>query len=75
MERLEAKFAAAGEADAADLDIYARVSANLRRLLESVGLQRRSRDVTTFGDLLRQDQERQRREREQQQIERVLGHD
>ena len=29
-----------------DIDLYARVSANLRRLLESVGLQRRARNVT-----------------------------
>jgi hypothetical protein len=47
LERLEAKFAKAGEADANELDQYARVSANLRRLLEAVGLQRRARDVTT----------------------------
>ncbi len=46
LERLERKFAEAGEASADDLDLYARVSANLRRLLESVGLQRRARDVT-----------------------------
>ncbi len=47
LERLEAKFAKAGEANADELDQYARVSANLRRLLEAVGLQRRARDVTT----------------------------
>jgi len=46
LERLEVKFATAGEADANELDQYARVAANLRRLLEAVGLQRRSRDVT-----------------------------
>jgi hypothetical protein len=52
LERLETKFALAGEASADDLDIYARVSANLRRLLESVhgGLQRRPRDVTPTLD-------------------------
>jgi hypothetical protein len=46
LERLERKFAEAGEASADDLDLYARVSANLRRLLESVGLPRRARDLT-----------------------------
>ena len=46
LERLEVKFALAGEASAGDIDLYARVAANLRRLLESIGLQRRPRDVT-----------------------------
>src|SRR5262249_25002716 len=39
LERLEAQFAVAGEADAETLDLYARTAGNLRRLLESVGLQ------------------------------------
>ena len=34
LERLEKKFALAGEANADDLDLYARVAANQRRLLE-----------------------------------------
>jgi hypothetical protein len=55
LERLETKFALAGEASADELDIYARVSANLRRLLESVGLQRRPRDVSGLGELMRAD--------------------
>jgi hypothetical protein len=45
LERLEAKFAVAGEASAEELDIYARVAGNLRRLLETVGLQRRAKPV------------------------------
>jgi len=45
LERLEVKFALAGEASADEIDLYARVAANLRRLLESVGLQRRSKTV------------------------------
>ena len=45
LERLEVKFALAGEASAVDIDLYARVAANLRRLLESVGLQRRAREI------------------------------
>jgi hypothetical protein len=36
----------AGAASADDIDLYARVAAHLRRLLESVGLGRRSRDVS-----------------------------
>jgi hypothetical protein len=36
LERMERQFALAGEASAEDLDIYARVAGNLRRLLESV---------------------------------------
>jgi hypothetical protein len=45
-ERLERQFANAGEASAADLDTYGRIAGNMRRLLETIGLQRRSRDVT-----------------------------
>jgi hypothetical protein len=46
LERLEAQFALAGEADPETLDLYARTAGNLRRLLEAVGLQRRARDVS-----------------------------
>jgi hypothetical protein len=46
LERIEAKFAV-GEGDG-DLDIYQRTAGNLRRLLESIGLQRRSREVQTL---------------------------
>lgn len=46
LERLEAKFALAGEASVNDLDLYQRTAGNLRRLLEAVGLQRRARDMT-----------------------------
>lgn len=57
LERMETKFALAGEASVDDLVLYQRTAGNLRRLLESVGLQRRSKDVTTLtiGDLLQQD--------------------
>ena len=59
LERLEGKFALAGKADPADLDLYIRASGNLRRILESLGLQRRTKDVTpSLGDLLRADQHR-----------------
>jgi hypothetical protein len=50
LEMLEAKFATAGMAKPDDLDLYVRASGNLRRLLESVGLQRRSREVGKFVD-------------------------
>jgi hypothetical protein len=46
LERLESKFAQAGEVSVDDLDCYGRIAGNMRRLLESVGLQRRARDVT-----------------------------
>jgi hypothetical protein len=46
LEMLEAKFATNGQASAFDLDLYARTAGGLRRLLETIGLQRRPRDVT-----------------------------
>ncbi len=48
LERLEAKFATAGEASDADLDLYQRTASACRRLLESVyaGLERRQRIIT-----------------------------
>jgi hypothetical protein len=57
LERLEARFATAGEASAEELDLYQRTAGNLRRLLEAVGLQRRARDVTTLADYLQQHHE------------------
>jgi phytoene dehydrogenase-like protein len=61
LERLEARFASAGEASERDLDLYIRAAGNLRRLLEAFGLQRRPRDVVpTLGELLREDAMRQR---------------
>jgi hypothetical protein len=46
LNRMEKRFAQAGEAPAADLDAYQRAAGNQRRLLESVGLKRVPRDVT-----------------------------
>jgi hypothetical protein len=46
LERLELKFATAGEADPFDLELYQRTANSLRRLLEAVGIQRRPRDIT-----------------------------
>jgi hypothetical protein len=49
LERLELRFAQAdfaGQApDPADLDLYQRTANSLRRLLESVGIERRPKDV------------------------------
>jgi hypothetical protein len=51
LEVMDAKFAAVeGEASRLDLETYQRMSNTLRRLLESLGLQRRPRDVTTSLD-------------------------
>ena len=50
LERLEKRFALAGEAEVDDLDLYQRTAGNLRRLLEAIGLQRRSRDITPTLD-------------------------
>ena len=52
LERLERRFALAGEAAERDLDLYQRCAGNLRRLLEAVGLQRRARPVQGLPVLL-----------------------
>jgi hypothetical protein len=55
LEQLETKFALAGHADVGDLEIYQRCANTMRRLLEAVGLQRRSRDVTpSLSDIARE---------------------
>jgi hypothetical protein len=52
---LEARFAAAGEASASDLDLFVRGCGSLRRMLQTLGLQRRAKDVTglSLGEVLR----------------------
>ncbi len=45
-ELLESQFATDGQASPQSLDLYQRTSNSLRRLLESLGLERRQRDVT-----------------------------
>ena len=52
LERLEVRFALAGEATDSDLDMYQRTAGNLRRLLEAVGLQRRAKTVPSLADYL-----------------------
>jgi hypothetical protein len=55
LERLETKFATAGQADAGDLETYQRCANSLRRLLEAVGLQRRPRDISpTLSEIARE---------------------
>jgi hypothetical protein len=54
LELLEARFEEAGEASLKQLEAYQRNANSLRRLLESLGLQRRQRDVgPTLGEILR----------------------
>jgi hypothetical protein len=57
LEALEARFATAGGATPDQLDLYGRTAGNLRRILESVGLKRRSKpiDGLTLSDLVRLD--------------------
>src|SRR6516162_9963388 len=45
-----------------DLDAYGRAASHLRRILESLGLERKPRDVgnMSLGDILREDQRQQR---------------
>ena len=53
LELLEAKFEAHDGAKVQELECYQRVASSLRRLLESLGLRRRQRDVTpSLGDIL-----------------------
>jgi hypothetical protein len=47
LERIEARLAASREASPLDIDLYLRGANALRRLLESIGLRRRPKDVTT----------------------------
>jgi hypothetical protein len=63
-ERREVGFAQAGEVSDAALAIYQTTVNTLRRTLEALGLKRRAKDVTTLGDLLREDWERQQREQQ-----------
>jgi hypothetical protein len=46
LERLELKFATAGEADSIDLELYQRTANSLRRMLETIGIKRVPRDIT-----------------------------
>jgi hypothetical protein len=52
LEQMEIRFAAAGSADGNLLERYQRGANTLRRLLESLGLQRRARPVLSLGEVL-----------------------
>jgi len=55
LERMELGFATAGEALPGQLDLYQRTANSLRRLLESIGLERRARDVSpSLSDIARE---------------------
>ena len=45
LEALEKRFAEAGQATDRDLDLYGRTSGNLRRIFETLGIQRRARSI------------------------------
>ena len=49
---MEEMFATADKAKPSAFDAYQRGCNTLRRLLECVGLERRSRDVTSLGEIL-----------------------
>lgn len=46
LERMEADFAQAGRSTPEALELYSRASGNLRRMLETTGIRRRTKDVT-----------------------------
>ena len=46
LERMEFTFATEGEGTPHQLELYQRLSNTLRRLLQTIGLERRARDVT-----------------------------
>jgi hypothetical protein len=52
LERLELKFAKAPQANPVELDMYARCASQMRRLLESIGIRRRARDIDLLDDPL-----------------------
>jgi hypothetical protein len=60
-EQLEGRMS---QGETVDLDRYGRAASHLRRLLESLGLERKPRNVTpSLSDILREDWQREERER------------
>jgi hypothetical protein len=51
LERLELRFALADQPETTDLDLYQKLTNTLRRLLQSLGLQRRSKDISALPTL------------------------
>jgi hypothetical protein len=60
LEQLELRFAQSGGAEGNLLERYQRAANSLRRLLESLGLERRAKPVLSLGEVLRADLRRQR---------------
>ena len=56
LETLEFRFAQSDDTNVEMVDLYQRTASSLRRILESVGLQRRPKDITSLGELLREGQ-------------------
>jgi hypothetical protein len=52
LERMEMAFAEAGEASPEQLDLYQRVSNSMRRMLETIGLERRAKPVESLQEYL-----------------------
>jgi ABC-type phosphate transport system auxiliary subunit len=68
LERREVMFAQAGEVADEALAIYQTTVNTLRRTLETLGLQRRAKDIgPTLSDLLRADLEQQRQEQQRRE--------
>jgi hypothetical protein len=72
LEALEARFAEAGQASERDLDLYARTCGNLRRLLETVGLERRPRQVESLTSYLQRAHQPPQQQQQQPQQDDVI---
>ena len=60
LEQLEGKLS---KGEAVDLDAYTRAAGHLRRILESLGIERKSRDITpTLAEIARQIEDAKREE-------------
>jgi hypothetical protein len=69
LERREVQYATNGGATDAQLQVYQQASNSLRRLLQALGLQRRSKQVgMSLGELLREDHQQQLREQQQRKV-------
>lgn len=66
-EKLEAKFATAGDFSDSDADLYQRSANSLRRALESIGLQRRAKDIGITAPTAEEYFAFKQRQKEQQQ--------
>jgi hypothetical protein len=56
IERVELRLAMCDEPSDRLIDLYIRSSGNLRRMLETIGLERRAKDITSLGQILREGQ-------------------